>query len=359
MNYRLTLLALIVPLLLQGCESAKYYTQAIHGQLKILHARESIDSVLADVSIDEEVKSKLNLISDAKQFANVTLSLPTEDLYTSFVQLDSPYVVWNVFAALPFSISPKTWCYPVIGCLSYRGYFAEEDAIHYAAKLKRKGYEVFVGGISAYSTLGWFNDPILSSFLYRNDEQLAGLLFHELSHQLLYFDGDTTFNESFATTVELEGIKRYLNKPEQQTRYNNYLLTQHHRQQFITLMIDYRYKLNTLYQSTKSEAQMIAGKEQLFNELKTDYHAMSEHWPSSNNYTHWLNNQLNNAKLNTLATYHTLVKPLQQLLHQHRNDLPAFYNACLAMKEWDKQRRHDYLLSLNSGDLSINASSPK
>lgn len=104
---------------------------------------------------------------------------------------------------------------------------------------------------------------------------------------------------------------------------------------------------------------MIAGKEQLFNELKTDYHAMSEHWPSSNNYTHWLNNQLNNAKLNTLATYHTLVKPLQQLLHQHRNDLPAFYNACLAMKEWDKQRRHDYLLSLNSGDLSINASSPK
>ncbi|MBL4868403.1 MAG: aminopeptidase [Pseudomonadales bacterium] len=335
-------------ILLQGCETLRYYSQAIHGQLKILQARQSITEVLADDSVNEHVKIKLNLITEAKQFAKQELSLPTKKLYTSYVQLDNPYVVWNVFAAPRFSVSPKTWCFPIIGCLSYRGYFAEEDAQEYATKLRKEGYDVFVGGIAAYSTLGWFDDPVLSSFFNRRDEYLAGLIFHELSHQLLYFDGDTTFNESFATTVELEGLKRFLDHPQKKALYDNYVTSQHRRQQFIKLVIVYRDKLDKLYQLADNDETKLERKKQMLLTLKAEYRSLSQDWPNPDIYKHWFNTQLNNAKLNTLATYHSLVKPLQVLLGQHQHNLASFYKACLAMEDWDQQRRHNYLFSLKS-----------
>ena len=347
MKRHLLLLFILSSLLfLQGCGTIQFYTQAIHGQISILRARQPIQEVLDDDSVIDKIKQNLKVVIKAKAFAEKELGLDTQKLYSTYVQLDRPYVLWNVFATPEFSITPKKWCFPLVGCLSYRGYFLEEDAIRYAASLKKKGYDVYVGGVAAYSTLGWFNDPILSSFFKQEEEYIAGLLFHELSHQLLYFDGDTTFNESFATTVELESLKRFLESTDDGERYKKYLVHQQYRQQFIELAIAYREKLDKLYRQTKSDSLKSNMKTQLFAELKASYRSISQDWPNPDLYWHWLNSQLNNAKLNTLATYNDLVEPLQILLLQHHNNLPAFYEACIAMKDWSNQQRRNYLLSL-------------
>ena len=350
MKQRLIILV-VSALLLQGCETLSFYSQAIKGQLSILHNREDIAVVLSDHTTSDEVKSKLNLILEAKTFAKVELHLPTDNLYTHYLQLEKPYVVWNVFAAPKLSIKPTTWCYPVVGCLSYRGYFSEEDALNFASSLNPEQYDVFVGGISAYSTLGWFNDPILSSFFSRRDEELTGLIFHELSHQILFFKGDTTFNESFATTVELEGLKRFLNTQNKDATYTEKLKREKRGQEFVGLIMEYREKLGALYKSASSDKEKRSSKEQLFSQMKRDYQLLSKAWPKPNIYMPWLTNNLNNAKLNTVATYHSLVEPLQLLLKQHNFDLPKFYAACKAMKKWDIDKRHQHLLSLTDNQL--------
>jgi hypothetical protein len=207
---RLLLPALLLALLLPACSSLGYYGQAVNGQLQLLARRQPIDSLLEAESTPADLRARLALVRQLLDFAAQELALPVHDQYRSYVELDRPFVVWNVFATPEFSMQPKTWCFPVAGCVAYRGWFSEARARADARRLREAGFDVFVGGVAAYSTLGWFSDPVLSTVLYREDHRLAMLLFHELAHQVAYTRDDSVFNESFATAVEQLGLAAWL-----------------------------------------------------------------------------------------------------------------------------------------------------
>ncbi|MEJ2657639.1 MAG: aminopeptidase [Desulfobacterales bacterium] len=222
---------------LTGCSSIRYYGQLISGQISILNKRQPIHQILEEPDAPEKLKQKLKLILDIRKFAKDDLFLPADDQYLSYVALERRFAVWNVYATPEFSFSAKTWCYPIIGCAVYRGYFSETDAFNYAEQLKAKGYDVYIGGVVAYSTLGWFDDPVLSTFIYSSDIKLAALIFHELAHHLLYVPDDTTFNESFATTVEQVSLRRWLATKHHLKYYDDYMTHYRRRQQFIDLVL--------------------------------------------------------------------------------------------------------------------------
>ena len=200
----LTIAGAVLPL--SGC----YLLQAAGGQMEISAKREPIAEVIADAATPPQLRARLEYVANARDFASRELGLPDNESYRSYADLDRPYVVWNVFAAPEFSVEPRRWCFPIAGCVVYRGYFSEEAAQHYASRLRRRGDDAAVGGVAAYSTLGHFKDPVLSTMLGWSDAQLAATLFHELAHQVVYVPGDSEFNESFATVVEEAGLERWL-----------------------------------------------------------------------------------------------------------------------------------------------------
>src|SRR4051812_10885006 len=203
--FRCILLALSASSLC-GC----YLIQAATGQMQIVSKRQPIAEVIRDPATSEKLKARLEYVAAARDFASRELGLPDNESYRSYADLGRPYVVWNVFAAPEFSVEPRQWCFPIAGCVVYRGYFSEAAAQRYARKLRRRGDDVAVGGVAAYSTLGHFKDPVLSTMLGWSDAQLAATLFHELAHQVVYVPGDSQFNESFATVVEEAGLERWL-----------------------------------------------------------------------------------------------------------------------------------------------------
>ena len=203
---------------------ACYYVQATRGQIEVLSKRQPIDEVLASPETAEELGRRLRLVQEARQFSIDELYLPDNKSYRSYSDLERDFVVWNVFAAPEFSLEAREWCYPIVGCVSYRGYFSEEAANGEAAKLRRKGFDSAVGGVPAYSTLGNFNDPVLNTMMRWDDVKLVSTLFHELAHQVLYIKDDTAFNESFATAVEEIGIERWLAKNGRQGDMASYVI---------------------------------------------------------------------------------------------------------------------------------------
>ena len=243
-----TVLIFVTALIASGCQSVYYYGQAIDGQLSILMHRVPIVEILDDPRASEKLKKRLSLILKIREFAQSELHLPVKNTYLSYVDLHRPYVVWSVFAAPEFSLTPKTWCYPIVGCVAYRGYFSEQDARRYAGSLK-KNYDVYVGGVTAYSTLGWFDDPVLSTIMHLTETESAALIFHELTHQLLYVPDDTAFNESFATTVEQEGVRRWLEVKRDPDAHDAYLRNFRQHCQFVDLIMKYRRLLESLYQT--------------------------------------------------------------------------------------------------------------
>lgn len=343
------LFLLTFSLLLDGCESVSYYSQAILGQLSILSKREAIENLIADADSSPELKSKLSTILDIRDFAETELMLPVEDNYESYVDLQRPFVVWNVFATPEFSMSPLNWCYPIAGCVSYRGYFSEDKAQDYAAKLADDSFDVYVGGVSAYSTLGWFSDPVLSTIINRDDYQLAALLFHELAHQLIYIPGDTEFNESFATTIEREGLRRWLaaNHVSQSERNNIVQLAEintQRREEFVALVNKAIIDLEGIYASDNSRVEKRQAKAEVFSSMRSDYNVLRKAWNGYDAYDAWMSRELNNAQLSTVATYFNWVPAFEQMLLDNGNDLNRFYAEVTAMTELDIDGRA-YILS--------------
>ncbi|MCG8613983.1 MAG: aminopeptidase, partial [Pseudomonadales bacterium] len=210
-TYINSLMGIVLLLMLSACSELTYYFQATQGQLGLLAAREPIDELVTPESTTSAaVKNRLQFIQGVRTFAETALVLPVGDAYADYVEVGAPYVIWNVSAADEFSLDGKQWCYPIVGCQTYRGYFNQQDAEQYGEILRKEGLDVWVGGVEAYSTLGWFDDPVLSTFLKRDNTSLAALLFHELAHRVVYIAGDTAFNESFATAVELAAIQIWL-----------------------------------------------------------------------------------------------------------------------------------------------------
>ena len=352
-----SLAVLMMLCLLTGCESLGYYSHVAKGQWQLLQARQPIAELVVNPATDAHLKQRLRSIQMMRSFASRELLL-ADNSYRDYVALDRPYVVWNVFAASAFSVTPEQWCFPVAGCVSYRGYFSEQKARNFAEGLSTQGYEVYVAGVSAYSTLGWFDDPVLSTFLYRDDIQLAGLIFHELAHQLLYVAGDTTFNESFASTVEQEGIRRWLQyqqQPEQQSALvlQQYFRHQQMQQDFVTTLLDLREQLNNLYQKPLNHQSMRIKKQQLLAAFKSgSYQVFKARW-QTDRYDKWIESGLNNAKLSTVASYHQWLPAFEQLLILSE-DLTDFYQRAIKLSKLSPELRQQALQSLLNKHQQLN-----
>lgn len=344
--------ALSFCLFLAGCESLSYYGQAMRGHLALMRSRVPIATLLQDPSLDPGLRQRLDTLQQLRSFAEQQLLLPVGHNYEDLVRQDSPYVAWNVFAAPEFSMTPRRWCYPVAGCVSYRGYFRQEAAQRYAETLRAEGWDVYIGGVNAYSTLGWFNDPMLSSLLERDTYQLASVLFHELAHQVAFAPGDTEFNESFATAVEREGLRRWLNDigvpPEVRSNVLQLrVLEQQRRDGFVALVQEAVADLALLYTSDSDIETLRRAKQARLEQLRRDYARVKEsEWGGYAGYDAWFSQPLNNAQLLTVATYNALVPAFQELLAQQQGDLQGFYREVQALAKLDYPTRRARLNEL-------------
>ena len=322
-----------------SCETVGYYSQAARGQLEILNSRRAIETLLQVDSIDASLKEKLRLVVSLKAFAAQELGLPDTDNFTSYAALDREHVVWNVFAAPEFSMNPLNWCYPIAGCVSYRGYFKESAALDYAARLSAEGYDVYTGGVDAYSTLGWFNDPVLSTVINRVDYQLAGLIFHELAHQVVYLKGDTTFNESFATAVEREGVTRWLKQVGQSELISAASKSQMRQEQFLELVSSYQDRFSELYEAEAEDSEKRRLKSELQVSLRDDYARIKQQWGGYAGYDDWFENSLNNAQLSTVSSYNQLVPFFESEIAAVSGDMQAFYAAVADLTKLSAEER--------------------
>jgi predicted aminopeptidase len=342
-----TPLIAVMVLLLTGCDSLGYYTQALGGQLDLMRKGESLQSLLDDAATTESLRSQLELVERLLEFAEHELGLPADGQYSHYVDLGRPYVVWNVFAAEELSLQAKTWCHPVVGCAAYRGYFDQQDAESHAKNLSDAGMDTFVGGVAAYSTLGWFKDPVLSSFVYRPEARLADLIFHELAHQVVFIPGDTMFNESFATAVAREGVRLWLQRPGKESVYRDYQISLQQQADFIDLVQNLRQKLDELYALPVSDVDKQERKRNLITGMRNDYEQLKrEKYPEpadSQPYDGWMYSPVNNAKVNSVSAYHQLVPPLKNLLRQE-GSLSAFYARCRSLSELSPEQREEVLL---------------
>jgi predicted aminopeptidase len=332
----------LVLILTSGCESVAYYGQAAQGQMSLLLGRESIAARLTQPTLPDAERRKLQLVLDARAFAEQTLLLDAGDSYLSYVELDRNSVLWNVFAAPEFSTTPVSWCYPIAGCVAYRGYFAEASAQRATDRLVAEGFDVYSGGVDAYSTLGWFADPLTSSVLRRSEQGLVALLFHELAHRRVYLPGDTTFNESFATFVEQEGLRRWLLANPQQGVAQQRVDEDAIQAEFVALVTGYRDRLTALYAEPLETSQMRERKDAIRQELRDEYAVLREQWGYTG-YDRWFAGPLNNAQLSTVASYNDLVPAFAALLEEVDGDLEWFYERVTELAALPEQERRQLL----------------
>ena len=324
---------------LTGCASPLYYAQAVSGQMEILTKRRPIEEVLADPATSPETRRQLMLVQRLRDFASQELALPDNRSYRTYADLERPFAVWNVYAAPELSLEPKRWCFIIAGCVPYRGYFARDQAEQFAASLKQKGYDVYVGGVLAYSTLGWFNDPLLNTFINRSEADLAGLLFHELAHQKIYVSGDSAFNESFATVIELEGVKRWFQQNGNAKEAEAYRQKIQRREEFTALVLKHRTRLKEIYASDSSDAEKRVAKVRVFEELRNDYAKLKTGWNGYAAFDNWFKQDLNNAHLAAIGLYNQYVEAFQTLLAQHGGDLATFYREVERLAQFPPDER--------------------
>lgn len=331
----LTYVLLITILLsISACGKLAYYSQSVIGHSRLMLARKPVDKVL--LTANDELKAKLILANQLRQFAVDELGLPKSKSYSTYVALERDFPVWTVVAAPEFSVHAKQWCYPVIGCASYRGYFNKQHAVNYAQTLSEKGFETSVGGAPAYSTLGWFSDPLLPSMMRYGDNDFAETLFHEIAHQLLYINGDSAFNEAFATAVGQEGTRRWLAKyrPNDLLNYQQELDA---TRQFNDLLSQFKVELEQVYLNPVDDQQKRQDKQQAFSLLAHRYEQMKEQqWNGKAWFDRWFSRPINNARLASFSTYYDKVPLFQALLSACDGDLTRFYETVSQLKKQAK-----------------------
>jgi len=346
MMRRLCLLVLV--LALTGCGNLGYYWNSVGGQLEIWQREAPIERILADPAIDSKTKAQLERALRIRNYASRELGLPDNRSYRSYADLARPFVVWNVFAAPEFSIEPKKWCFLFAGCVGYRGYFSETEARSHAATLKTEGYDVHVGGVPAYSTIGWFADPVLNTFIHYPEPELARLLFHELAHQVVYVKDDTVFNESFATVVEQAGVARWLEAHGSDEDRARFVQLQRFRADFRELVTRTRGDLAQLYASNASIEEKRRRKAEVFAALKNAYVAQRRDWGGFAGYDRWFAQPLGNAHLASVAIYTQQVPAFEALLQQQGNDLGRFYAAVQELARLPAAERRQRMAALQS-----------
>jgi len=335
-----TLLVLLFAVSLSGC----YYMQAARGQLSVLGKRVPIDEVIEDPATPDELTRRLQLIREARAFASDELGLPDNDSYRSYSDLERDFVVWNVSAAPEFSVAAKTWCFPVVGCVGYRGYFSQAAAERKAEQLKRRGYDVFVGGVTAYSTLGRFEDPVLNTMLRWEDNRIVAVLFHELAHQVLYIKDDTPFNESFASAVEEFGIERWLEQRGEAERFAAWQRQNTLQKSMTGRVLAARDELEVLYASALSPEEMRERKRERLELLRSELREVLD--AEGISAPDWLDMPLNNARLANWAAYESRVPAFRQLFADCDERFECFYAESRRLSELDAPERNRELDAL-------------
>ena len=302
---------------LSGC----YYVHLAAGQLEMNRRREPIAELIASERTDETLRRRLDYASRARDFAVSDLGLPDNGSYRSYADLGRPYATWNLFAAPEFSVKPQRWCFPVAGCVAYRGYFKEQGATRAARRMANSGHDVYIGPSLAYSTLGHLRDPVLNTMLRYGDAELAAIIFHELAHQTAYVPGDSDFNEAFATVVENEGARRWLTHLDRGDELAAFNAASEREKTFSDQMVATRERLATLYKGGAPAGEMRTAKAAELARLRD---SMSTLGVTSIG-------ELNNARLAAVATYHRCVPALTDLLAQHAGNLPEYYSVIRAL----------------------------
>jgi predicted aminopeptidase len=334
-------------LLLSGCANLGYYLQSVSGQFDLWRRERPIEEVVNDPATPETLRRKLTAVVEIRAFASRELRLPDNRSYRLYADLGRPYVVWNVFATEEFSVQPAQWCFLMVGCVSYRGYFSKDDADRFATELGRQGYDVYVGPVPAYSTLGWFPDPVLNTFIHYPVAEIARLVFHELTHQVVYVRDDTVFNESLAVAVEQEGVRRWLTRAGDAQQKSVYERTQRIRAAFVQLVRKHRERLDELYRTELAPEEMRARKMEILRNLEQEYEAIKlQDWGGFAGYDPWFARKPNNAQLASIAIYTQMVPAFQALLEREGGDLLRFHAAVRALAGLPKAERTAQLIRL-------------
>ncbi|MDD1016284.1 aminopeptidase, partial [Pseudomonas rubra] len=338
----------LVPLLaiglLNGCASVSYYGQLASGQLQLLQARQPVAELVADPATAGKLRQQLLQAERARAFASKQLKLPDNRSYRVYADIGRPFVVWNVFATPELSLEPQTHCFPIAGCVAYRGYYRQGAARGAAALQKQQGLDVYIGGVEAYSTLGWFDDPILSSMLNWGDERLATVIFHELAHQRVYVQDDTAFNESFATFVEHEGSRQWRAARGLPALAEG---VGQPRDQFVALVLASRERLKRLYAAPLTDSAKRSGKQAEFERLRREYRALRDgQWGGVGRYDAWINAPLNNAKLLPFGLYDQWVPAFAQLFVEVGGDWQVFYERVDALGKLPIEQRQQALKNI-------------
>ena len=318
-----------------GC----YLLQSVQGQLALMSKRRPIDRVIEEASTPPALRARLEAVSSIRDFATRELGLPDNGSYRSYADVGRRYVVWNVVAAPEFSVDAKEWCYPIVGCVAYRGYFVEKRARRFAQSLRGRGFDVAVGGVAAYSTLGHFNDPVLNTMMGWNDVELAAIIFHELTHQLLYVPNDSSFNEALATTVEEEGVRRWLSAQGRDADLADHLVQQEHYAEVVSLLSATRAELRSLYASGLAPESMREKKSAEFAALRSSFARLAAAWGGHAPFEAWFDADLNNAHLASVATYFTCVPGFERELKAAGGNLTAFYTRVRALAKLGQEKR--------------------
>ena len=350
------LISIHLLLLLCGCADLGYYWHSTRGHLELMNQRVDIEEMLADDEIDAQLHQRLQLIQEIRQFSIARLGLPDNGSYHSYVQLDRPWVVQNLFAAAEFSTQLQQWCYPFIGCASYRGYYDETRLQAYVERLESQGLEVYVGKVPAYSTLGWFDDPVLSSFIAWPEHRLAGLLFHELTHQRIYIDDDTTFNESLASAVQQVGTELWLRSKNQEEALLEMSRWLAYREEVIALIVSTRAGLTELYASDQDEAEKRRLKAQRFDTARATHDGIAAKHDIPGGFRSWFAGELNNARIGSVAAYNSRLAAFIHMLDAHDRDFPAFYRYVEKLADLEPEARNRCLDAWDeSADVNTSA----
>jgi predicted aminopeptidase len=329
----------LIVALIAASGSGCYLVQSVQGQLSLMSRREPITRVIARRSTPAALRGQLEAVAVIRNFASRELGLPDNGSYRSYADVGRRYVVWNVVAAPEFSVDAKQWCYPIVGCVAYRGYFVEDRARRFAARLRARGFDVLVGGVAAYSTLGHFNDPVLNTMMGWSDVDLAAIIFHELTHQLLYVPNDSSFNEALAVTVEEEGVRRWLHARGRDADLAHHTLEQDHYARVIELLTATRAELRAVYVSGFPPDRMREKKRAAFAALRASFAALKADWGGHAPFEYWFADDINDAHLASIATYFACVPGFQRELKAVGGDLTAFYARVRALAKLDQATR--------------------
>ncbi|MER8370418.1 aminopeptidase [Mesorhizobium sp. M1378] len=327
-----------------SCTSIPYYAQSLQGHVQIMAARQDVGKLIDDPSTPQILRARMASANAIRQFATDELALPDNNSYRSYVDVGRNSVTWAVFAAPEFSLTPRTWCFPVFGCVPYRGYFSEKSATETAAELQRQGLDVYVTGITAYSTLGWSSDPLLSTMLTQDETYLAGLVFHELAHQRVYVHDDSAFNEAFAVAVETTGVRKWLRAIGDTAGLRRYEADRRRRAEFLALVSQTRDELRHVYDGNGTSEQKRAAKKAAIERLRTRYRQMRDRrWDGYRGYDAWFDAPINNAKLAATSVYSDRVPAFLRLFDLCSGDYPRFFASVQRLGALDKARRAEAL----------------